>query len=106
MWVSQKQGEAIEQTLRIALEKPRERRIERAIGEGGVNEHHPAVVRDQPVAESVHVFVLGIARHFFQTEQDILETCKIAAGDRDAAESLKKCGKQGTRFRSGFLGEG
>jgi len=36
------------------------------------------------------VLVLGIARHFFQADQNVLETYKIAAGDGNAAEGFEE----------------
>ena len=104
--LGKKQRKAIKETLGIALQETRERRIESAIGEGGVDDEHPTIVGDETVAEGGEMFVLGIAGKFFEGDKNVFEAGEIVAGNGSAAEGFEEGGKHCGSFGRLVFGEG
>ena len=91
--VGEQQGQAVQQPLWIALQDPGQRRIERAVGDRRVHNQRPPVIAHQPVNQGIQVFVLGVARKFFEAEQNVFKAEKITAHDCDASEGLEESGQ-------------
>ncbi len=98
--------EAIEEALGIALKKAGKRGIKSAVGERSVHDHHPTIIGDKAMTESVHVLVFGVARKLFKGQKNIFEASKISTADRDATECFQKSSKERVGFRSLLFREG
>jgi hypothetical protein len=106
MRLGEEQGEAVEQTVGIALEEAREDGVERAIGERSVNQEQPAILCNETMGKRGNVIVSDVVRSFFEGVENRFEAGEIAASNRDASEIFEEGGEQRGSFWSGFFLEG
>src|SRR5271166_2506615 len=57
------------------------------------------------MTEGIQVFVLGVARKFFQSDKNIFEAGEVVATDGDATESFQERGEKRGGFRRLLLGK-
>src|SRR5262249_18102774 len=101
--IREQQSKPVEQALRIALQEARQRGIQRAIRKRRVDQKNPTVLRDQSLAERLHVSELWFARRFFQPNQNAFKAREVSSGYGNAAKCFKESGEQCRSFGNAFF---